>query len=226
LLLSGLVGLVVGRIVFVTVHFSQFGLNPFQWLDVFSRPGITGLAAVLAAGLYLYRFAGHAKWDEFEILDFSVVGLAAALFFISLGQFFDGTAFGTATSLPWGIVFPGVLEKHHPTQMYLALFYLGLWMYLSWVEYRYRTFQWYRGGKNTAQTGFLVSVFLISFGTISGLMSLIKPAAVSIRGYGLDGILYLVVVLVGVWLLGVRSHRLSWSKGSGSKGGILQRFRA
>lgn len=225
-LLSGLVGLVVGRAAFIATHFDQFGFNVWSWIDLVSRPGMLALAGVVGAGWYLFKFAADKKWDDFEILDFAVLGVSWGMIFVNIGLFFDGSSFGMPTTFPWGVVFPGVIEKHHPVQLYVAVFYLFLALYLGWAEGRYRTFEWYRAGKNSAQTGFLVSMFLILAGAFSFAMSFLKPAVLIVAGWSLDPFIYAFFVIFGVILLLRRSHRLQFGKSAPKKFKSIQQFKA
>ncbi len=206
-LLSTVFGFVMGRLGFILLNFPQFQLNILKWLDVVNNPGMTILFGLIGAGVYLYRFSVKHKWDVYEILDFWVLGLSCGLGIMWLGLFFDGSGFGYATSLPWGMIFPGVFDKHHPTQLYLTIFFFLIFWYLSWVEYRYRTFSWYRAGKNTAQTGFLTSVFILLTGLVSLLLAFVRQPQISIQGFNLDFFVYLLLMVIGAGLLFSRSGR-------------------
>jgi phosphatidylglycerol:prolipoprotein diacylglycerol transferase len=206
-LLSSMVGLMTGRIGFVITHFSILGLNLWKWLDVVSHPGSSVLFGLLGASLYLYRHSGKQKWDQFEILDFWFLAVSAGLVLTSLGNFFAGVGFGHQTNLPWGMVFSGVVEKHHPAQIYAMLFFLGLYIYLNWVEYHYRTFLWYRAGKKTAQTGFLTSVFLLAVGGYLVVSQLFMPVQLSWWGVNLDLATYLLLMITGGLMLYLKSGR-------------------
>ncbi len=206
-LLSSLVGLVTGRIGFILLNWSQWGGNFWQWFNIFSRPGSWLGLGLFGATLFLHRQAKQRKWDVFEILDFWFLALAAGLVLESIGNFFAGTGFGFETNLPWGMVFPGVFARHHPVQLYLAIFYLALYSYLSWSEYHYRTFSWYRAGKKTAEAGFLTSIFLVSSGLMRLFLQLVKPVQVSLYGLGLDLWLNLALVVTGLVLFYQRSGR-------------------
>jgi prolipoprotein diacylglyceryltransferase len=206
-ILASLIGFVAGRIGFIALNYERFGLAVLHWLDIFAYPGINGSIGLLCATFYLYHFAQKNKWDVFEVLDFWVLSLASGLTLGYIGLFFDGTAVGKATTLPIGLVFPGLIESHHPAQLYAALFFLCISIYLGRVEYRYRSFEWYRSGKKTAQTGFLVSIFLIAASLFFFLISWVKPPVFSISGIDIDRILALVAFVVGVILLYTRSGR-------------------
>jgi len=206
-LLATLFGFFMGRIGFIVLQFGSFGLNILSWLDIWSRPGFNMLVAILAASVYLYRYAHNQRWDEFEITDFWVQAVSFGLGLIWLGLLFDGSSFGYATTMPWGVVFPGVFEKHQPTQLFMAVFFFAQFAYLAWVEYRYRTFSWYRSGKNTAQTGFLTSMFVLFTGLFSFILSFFMPGQLVLQGTAIDSLVYAVMAILGGLLLFHRSGR-------------------
>jgi len=206
-LLSSLVGLIASRAGFIILQFSQFGGDVWRWFNIIGAPGFNVLIGGAAAALFMYRFGLKKKWDVFEVVDFWTLAISFALGVLWIGMFLDGTSFGHATQLPWGILFPGVLEKHHPIQLYFAAMYFGLFYYLSWADYHYRTFNWYRAGKNTAQTGFMTSVFLISTAGFSFLMTFFRPTQFVVQGISLDAIIYGLLTLAGLYLLYTRSGR-------------------
>lgn len=205
--LATLVGIVVARGIFILFSISYIGFNLIRWFDIANFPGFNSIAGLAAAALFLYRYSVKNKWDAFEVLDFWVTSVALGLSISSIGSFFNGTGYGFATSMPWGVVFPQLIEPHHPVQIYFAIFYAALFVYLSKVEYSYRTFTWYRFGKKTAQTGFLTSAFLILVSLFTFIFSFFKPATLEFVGINFDMVLSLLVALIGVVLLYVRSGR-------------------
>jgi prolipoprotein diacylglyceryltransferase len=224
LFLGQLLGIVCARITFIILHFDRFGLDPIAWVDIFSNPGFTLVAFFIVSGFYLYRFALKKKWDAFEILDFWVLAVAVSQVFVWLGYFLEGIFFGTPTQLPWGMIFPGVFEKHHPIQVYQLLFYLLLAWYLGWVEYRYRTFEWYRKGKNTAQTGFLLSIFLITNGLVHLLFSFITVPSLVVYGVPVDVVLAGLIFVGVLAMLYIRSGRQFFSFKRSARAKKLQQF--
>jgi prolipoprotein diacylglyceryltransferase len=201
------VGLLGARIGFILFQFSQFGFQPLHWLNINTYPGFNLITGILAAGIYIYHYANKHKWDVFEIVDFWVLGLSFALAMVWIGLFLDGTSFGNSTSLPIGVVFPGVFEPHHPIQLYFAAVYFLLFWYLSWADFHYRTFNWYRAGKNTAQTGYMTSIFIMVTGLFSLAMSFLRPPQLVVMGVGIDIPVYLLTAIVGAGLLWHRSGR-------------------
>ncbi len=206
-LLASIIGLLMGRLGFMLFNFAQLGRNLWNWFDIVNHPGSLEVFGLVGASLYFYRYAGKKKWDQFEVLDFWFLAISAGMVFKQLGNFFTGTGFGYETQLPWGVIFPGVFTHHHPAQLYAALFFLILYVYLYWAEYHYRTFLWYRAGKKTAQTGFLSCVFLASTGLFMLLMLLVRPAQLEINQFKLDYIVYGTMALWGVMMMYIKSGR-------------------
>lgn len=204
LLLSFVFGAIAARLVFIGLNFTQFGFNVLSWFDLISLPGFNLMALYLGSAAYIFRYARLKKWDAYEILDFWSLGAGVSLVFLWLGYWLAGINFGTATSLPWGMIFEGLFEPHHPVQLYYALFFVFISWYLAWAEFKYRTFRWYRGHKNTAQSGFLISMLMIGTGIFSLAMVFItiSPTTFGVR---LDALASLLLLIGGLVLLYQRS---------------------
>ncbi len=206
-LLSGFFGVIIGRLAFVLFHWHLFSENWMLIFNIAKSPGNEPLLALSAAAIYLYFLAKKRKWDPFEVLDFWVTAISLGMIFIYFGFFLAGSYAGQLTRLPWGVVIPGTFEKSHPVQLYFVLFYSFLFNYLLRVEYKYRTFDWYRCGKKTAQSGFLLSMFLILTGLFYLMMSMLTLPGMVIQGKVLDPFIYILVLLFGLILLFYRSGR-------------------
>ncbi len=206
-LASGIFAFIVGRLAFVAFHFSQFSGNFWQVFNVFEKSGNEPMVALAAATWFIYRRAIKNKWDAFEILDFYVTAISLGMAFIYFGFFLDGSYGGTFTKLPWGVISVGTFEKTHPAQLYSLAYYLFAYFYLSKMEYRYRTLEWYRSGKKTAQSGFLFSTFLILTGFFHMLTQGTRLPSFFVNGLTLDYFIYLALLLFGAVLLFKRSGR-------------------
>lgn len=206
-LLSFLVGGIGARLGFVLLHWQQFGWNLLEWFNLTGNPGSHDLLFLIIATLFLHRFALRKKWDAFEILDFWSISLTIWLIFNSLADFVSGAGRGKFTDWPIGLIFPGSIDKTHPVQLYLFVLFLGLYFYLVWAESRYRIFEWYRLGKKSAQTGFLISNFWLFFSLISAFTLLVRLPEFVVFGWSLDLWLYLLGAVIGVQVLLNRSDK-------------------
>lgn len=200
-------GGLLSRIGFIVLNFKQFELNIFHFLDLINHPGFEIQFFVLTLIFSFYRFAVKQKWDQFEVLDFLVTALSLGGVFLHFGYFLAGIDIGTKTNLPWGVIPVGVFEKHHPVQLYFALVYLALFIGLSRLEYVYRTFEWYRAKKNSAQSGFLTSIFFIFAGLLLMPLSFLKVPTFSIGAFPLDWISFFLAFVLGLGLLMNRAGR-------------------
>lgn len=205
--LSSFFGLITARFAHILLNLNYFGFDILKWLDFVNFPGTNLIIGVVVASFYLHQFAIRKKWDSFEVLDFWVTSVSVGLMIYFIGMFFEGVGYGYPTTMPWGVVFPQLIDPHHPVQIYTAVFYLIMFFYLSKVEYKYRTFSWYRYGKKTAQTGFLASVFLIAVAVFNFFIAFFKPTTLDFFGLNLDLLINSGVFISGVFLLYYRSGR-------------------
>ncbi len=206
-LLSGIFGFIFGRLAFVVFHWASFSQNIFYVFNIVEKSGNEPLVALSAAVWYLYRHAVKNKWDAFEILDFYVTAISLGMIFIYAGFFLDGSYGGTFTNLPWGIIAFGTFEKTHPVQLYSLIYYLFIYIFLSKMEYIYRTLEWYRSGKKTAQSGFLFSTFLIFTALFYILTGPVRLPGMFLGDIVLDYFVYLAVLIFGLIFLYRRSGR-------------------
>ncbi|MGB8648905.1 MAG: prolipoprotein diacylglyceryl transferase family protein [Anaerolineae bacterium] len=134
-----LAGLVGARLLAVALAPSQYAADPASAFAIepseFALYG--GLAGSGAVVLWLAR-----RWglDVARVADLLVVPIATGLVLLRIGCFLNGCCAGTATSLPWGVVFPagseawgrqvvggvggalfGRVSPVHPTQVYEAV---------------------------------------------------------------------------------------------------------
>ncbi|MDR0463413.1 MAG: prolipoprotein diacylglyceryl transferase [Pseudomonadales bacterium] len=215
-LLSLLFGFAVGRLVFILTHFDNFGLNLLAWVNIISHPGLNLLAAIAGSGFFLFRFVKKRKEDAFAVIDFWAIATSLGLAFYEIGQFFEGSNVGNLTNMPWGMTFPGMLLPAHPAAIYSAIFFFILFFYLNWAEFHYRTFDWYRRGRSSAQAGFITGFFLMANGIFMLFALLWRPANFAIEGITIDGFLYIILAVIGFGFIYLRSGRKLFKR-SGSK---------
>lgn len=200
-------GLIGARIGFIFVHFNEFGFDILKWFSLVSYPGYLGFSGLLAGTYALFTQTKMLHWDSFEIADFGAMAVALSTAVISIGMFVNGSGFGNATTLPIGLTFPGVFDKHHPTQLYTAAAYLGFFFLLWKLEKIYRTFLWYRENRRTAQTGFILAMFCIGYGCIGLALHLVQQGMIIFYGFPVDIVLYVASITGGFVLLYNRSGR-------------------
>lgn len=153
-LISGVLG---ARLLFVARYFDTFRQAPLNLISL--NPGLLdpvgGLAVAFLAALI---FTNRKKIPFWPLADALTPLVAVTNIFIALSQFASGDAFGSPTSLPWGIHLWGAYR--HPVQIYNALAALLILIYI-----RYRTRNHPHLAQSPGQT-FLTFIALSSFSRI------------------------------------------------------------
>ncbi len=195
ILIGGLIG---ARLAFVFYNWPLFALNPWEALAVWEG-GLSfygGLIGGLVAGLIFVYWKNLVLEDMFDIVGISLpLGISIG----RVGCFLNGCCYGKPTHLPWGVFFPGVGYKAHPTQLY-ELFYTFL---IFLIVYFFR----YRIGRGNV---FLVFLLLYSFFRFLNEFLRVNPPFI----LGLSGS-QVVSILVFVFSVIFLIYRLKGEKGEG-----------
>ncbi|MCI0473423.1 MAG: prolipoprotein diacylglyceryl transferase [Ignavibacteria bacterium] len=124
-----------------------------------------GAAIVIPFGLWLYS-KRRKKISLLWVLDRIVIVVALAGVFIRTGNFMNSEIIGKATDLPWAVVFEHVDKiPRHPAQLYEALCYLAIFLYLF---FRYKKY------KSVLPEGQLFGFFLVTIFTARFLLEFLK----------------------------------------------------
>lgn len=200
-LLSLLFGFITGRLIFIAINWPNFEFNISRWLNFLSFPGISVLVAIFTSGIFLKLLLARRKITDWEILDYWSRATCLGLVFYNLGLFLDGTGGGYITTSPLGLSFPNLTTKIHPTQLYSAIFYLLIFFLLAHLEKNYRTYGWYRGNRSQAKTGFITITFLTCLSLFSLFLLIFQPPSFTINNFGLDWIIFLIILFSALILL-------------------------
>ena len=162
LLLGTLVGARLGHCIFYQPDY-YFGswdgfLEIFQvWKGGLASHGGT-IVLFFCMMWFARKYGPKNNFDFVWILDHLCIAVAFAATFIRLGNLFNSEIYGDVTSLPWGFVFErrGEVEPKHPSQLYEALSYFLLGLFLLWL-YVKKLDKVYRGT-------FIGIFFIVCFG--------------------------------------------------------------
>jgi phosphatidylglycerol:prolipoprotein diacylglycerol transferase len=123
-----------------------------------------------------------------------------------IGNFLNGDAFGTPTSLPWGIVFPldspaGMTypgQPLHPAMLYEAvgdfLIFLVLW----------------RLSRRPARTGFLSALYFVLYGLVRFPCEFVRGDALWLGPFRAAQVASVLLILgFGSWLVLAKPWRLA-----------------
>lgn len=140
-MLGGIIGARFGHILFYDPLY--YLNNPIEILPIRINPtfrftGLAGLAShggILGALIALYLYHKKFKKDYLMMLDRLVIGGALLGCFIRIGNLLNSEIIGIPSQLPWAFIFSRVDQTpRHPAQLYEALFYLiiPLFLFLIW----------------------------------------------------------------------------------------------
>lgn len=217
LIISTIMAVIFSRVTYILLHLTGIPQDFKGVMGAISRPGFDELTVMGVGLFYVWFLSKKRKWDAYEMADFASVSLSFAYVFIWIGRFFSGGFMGQVTALPIGVNFPNVFDKRHPVQLYFALAFFLVYILLLWLEKRYRFFQWYKAGRHTANSGFILALFLIFYGMIHVLFSTLHVEQTVVMGIRLDIFFDFLVMFAGMWILFVRSglkntNRKKWPK--------------
>lgn len=132
--LAAVIGGIIGsKVPMWIVSYRQILADPWQaevWLS-----GRTIVGGIIGGVLAVY-LTKRKLGIKVRLGNHLVPSLCIGIFFGRIGCFLAGCCYGIATSLPWGVNFgDGVLRN--PTQLYEAVFVLGLFVYAQIMKDRY-----------------------------------------------------------------------------------------
>lgn len=123
------IGLIAGRLAYALKFYPLYLATPQLLFSI--RPGaLEAIPGVIVAVVVAVVWLKRRKVGLAAIADATAVGFAAAVVVVKVGQFLTGVGYGLPTEAPWGIMLWGTMR--HPVQIYEALSWLGIWVFLRW----------------------------------------------------------------------------------------------
>lgn len=174
---------------------SYYFNHPIEIIKIW-KGGLASHGAAVGILVTLYAFARKYKKPYLWILDRIVITVALAGFFIRMGNLMNSEIFGIRTNLPWGFIFASYDNvPRHPTQIYEALSYLLIFVFLT--RYYYKT-----DGK--PNHGVIFGFFLVSLFSVRFLLEFLKLNQVSFEEgmpLNLGQLLSIPFILLGLGFL-------------------------
>ncbi|MCD4772271.1 MAG: prolipoprotein diacylglyceryl transferase [Bacteroidales bacterium] len=136
---------------------AYFLSHPIEILKIWEG-GLASHGAGIGIVAALLIFSKQNKKSFLWVIDRIVIVVALSGFFIRMGNLMNSEIIGTLSDLPWAFVFIKsydqllAIDPRHPAQLYEALSYLLIFIYLMWEYFKKST---------PPKNGFLFSMFLI-----------------------------------------------------------------
>ncbi|KAE9630533.1 prolipoprotein diacylglyceryl transferase [Parasedimentitalea maritima] len=166
-----------GRLGFVLFYQPSYYLsNPTQILKVWEG-GMAFHGGLIGVVVASWLYAARHNIDKLAMADLVAHTVAGGLLLGRLSNFVNAELWGRATTLPWGVAFPGhaaqdcgqavgELCARHPSQLYEALLEgLVLGAVLLWLVYRRGAFQ---------KPGLVLGTFLAGYGAARFIVEFVR----------------------------------------------------
>lgn len=191
---SLMVGLIFGRLVYVILHFSEFGFDVLKFILVNGYPGFSLYGMLLGVFLMLYLWASSHKAKFNEMVDYFIPSLFLAIAIGKLGGFFSGAEVGTKTRFFLAVKYAALSGMRQLTPFYEAILYFAA----TYLAYRLL----FETRKEHFKEGFVFKFFLFCQGLIYFLFDNLKEYRLYFLGYSFNRIVSLVLVLTfGIYFL-------------------------
>ncbi len=188
-----------GRLGYVLFYGFEYYLNhPVEIIAVW-KGGMASHGGMIGVALALCIFSRRQKVPLLALMDVLVPLAAIGLMLGRLGNFINQELYGTVTTLPWGMHFPGAEGLRHPTQLYAMakdlLIALATFAHLAYTHHR-------RSGRSVGRTA---ALFCMMYGVLRFVVEFFRDQPqgfVSIIGLSLSRgqLLTIPLFVVGVCL--------------------------
>ncbi len=198
-ILGAIIGARLGDLLFYQ-EWNTFMRHPASILAVWEG-GLASHGGAVGILIALLLFSKRQKIAFWTAVDMVVIPTALVGCFIRVGNFINQEILGTATTVPWGVIFMhpvdgGALIPRHPVQLYEALIYTAVFCILLLVWRRSPPFQ---------IPGKMAGLFLVLIFTARFFIEFLKvEQSVSISSHSpltMGQWLSLPFLALGVWLL-------------------------
>jgi len=196
-----LIGARLGHCLFYEPDY--FLKNPVEILQTWNG-GLASHGAGIGILIALFIFSRVERCSYFWILDRMTIVVALSGFLIRIGNLMNSEIFGHPTGLPWGFEFVRSLEWYrspvfsqpcHPTQIYEALAYLAIFLWLCRMYFK---------KKEKLYPGVLLGMFLFSLFTVRFFIEFLKEVQVGFEKgmlLNMGQLLSIPFIFWGIYLL-------------------------
>jgi phosphatidylglycerol:prolipoprotein diacylglycerol transferase len=198
-------GIIFARLYYVAFNWEFYRRAPWEIPAVW-HGGLAIHGGLLGGVLGLLLSAKWKKVPFWSLADVAVPAVALGQVFGRIGNFLNGDAFGTPTTLPWGVVFPldspaGAAypgQPLHPAMLYEAvgnlLIFFALW----------------RLSKVPAKPGFLAALYFVLYGLVRFPCEFVRGDALWLGPFRAAQVASVLLILgFGSWLILAKPWRVA-----------------
>lgn len=190
---SGILAWVFGRLGFVLENIGTFKDNLLRVIFLHSYPGYSFWGLLLGLSIANKIMAKKSEVKTYEGLDLIGLALPAGMALERIGRVLSGEVH---------------LVMNVPIELFEALLFLVIFVWLWKLEKEYRTFEWYRYRKTQARPGFIFGMFLV-LGGLGFIVTGVYPKLIAVQV--IQGVIGLIAGIVTLYRRSGRalSHDLS-----------------
>jgi phosphatidylglycerol:prolipoprotein diacylglycerol transferase len=186
-------GIIVGRLGYAIMNWPTFAASPVGILTIWKDSGLTFYGALLGGLLVAWVFADRRKIPLRKLMDVFAPALALGYAVAMVGALLHGLYVGRPSGVPWAVTM--LLDRRHPTQIYLLLASLGTYQVLKAQE------------RQEAMPGVLFFLWLLLFSLARLAVEFFVESPALFGPFTLAQIANVVAAVIGVVGLVVSARR-------------------
>lgn len=187
-------GFLIGRVVFILLHLSDFGFNIGKMILVNGYPGIDGFGVLAGLLLSLKIFSMGKKIEFRKFIDYAIGPLFLSLGIIKLGAFFSGSEIGAQTNFFLSLKYPNLDGSRHLTAFYESVLFFLASYFATKIVFIIR--------REKLFSGFNLLFFLWYYGLVYFVFDSIKSFKTVVLSYSFNmGVGGILVLTVGLYFL-------------------------
>ena len=199
-LISGLIGARIFHVLYeYKYYFEHINEIPKVW-----EGGLAIHGGILFGSIAIYLYCKKQSLQFLDIADLFVPSLLIGQIIGRFGNYFNQEAFGTPTTLPWGIYISPEhrpvnylsYESFHPTFLYEGLWNTLLLYTILWYEKKYKK-----------ATGSILGIYLIGYGIGRFFIEMIRTDATYLGPLKFVHWISLICILSGGILFLRKNHK-------------------
>lgn len=180
-------GVLMGRIQYVALHFSDFGYDLLKFLLINGYPGMGFLGFLAGFFLFLLIFTGWRKISFMRATDYFIAPLLLSIAIAKLGAFFAGSEIGTQTKFVLALTYQNLDGTRHLTALYESLAFFAA------SFFAYKIVRSIRRGKLYEGFNFIYCIWVI--GLITVLFDSLKTFRIMVNSVSFDLVIGSLLVL-------------------------------
>jgi len=178
-----------GRLAHIIGSWEIYSQNILQIFAVWNG-GMVFHGGFLGAIIATFYYCKKKNIHFYDFADILVVPLGLALALGRIGNFLNSEFYGPITNLPWGVNFPNVEGKRHPTQIYESFKNIFIFLIL------FKTYQ-----LKSYKKGFIFWLFVFLYSTLRFFVEYLRIIETYIFGFTWGQLISLPLIFISVYMI-------------------------